>query len=171
MADKYRIYCKTDKKHEYVISNVAPAVCPIDPKHNVVADSVVIVKENVTIGNGDIVSLPLADYKKLKHDEVDLKTQSLIAGGFAYDGSTFSLSVHAQANWNVLKDNKAEFAFPKLISTIDNNDYSLDQANVTAFWTAGKDLIEGHLDSGRALKKLIFDAMDQDAVDAVNDNR
>lgn len=113
----------------------------------------------------------LAYKKQERYDEIDYKTGTLIAPGFAYDSYTFSASLAAQSNWNVLKDEEPEFTWPVEVSTIDNNSYDLQQANLDGFWTAGRDAVKGNLDSGRALKKSIFDAIDEAGVDAVVDTR
>ena len=114
---------------------------------------------------------PLAAYKQNRYNEIDLKTGALIIAGFTYDSKTFSLSINAQTNWNTLKDQESEFTWPVDVTTIDNDTYSLVQANLGAFWTAGKDAVKGHLDSGRTLKKSVFDAADKVAIDAVVDTR
>ena len=117
------------------------------------------------------VAVNLSEYKQVKYEAIDLKTGSLIIVGFVYDSKTFSLSANAQSNWNVLKDEEPEFTWPVEISTIDNDTYSLTAANLDAFWNAGKDAIKDHLDSGRAYKKSVYDAVDKAAVDAVVDTR
>jgi len=115
------------------------------------------------------ISLSLLKTRKIV--AIDSNTRSLIAAGFTYDSQTFSLSTNAQANWNNLHNQESEFTWPLDVSTIDHDEYSLIQANLHAFWTAAKDALNGHLDSGRALKKSIFDAADEAAVDAVVDTR
>ena len=124
---------------------------------------------NSAVQNHDPCTLD--EYKNVRYPSIDKKTGQLIALGFTYDGNTFSLSINAQANWNALKDQQGEFIWPVDITTIDNNTYSLAVSNIDAFWTAAKDTLKGHLDSGRALKKSIFDATTKAEVDAVVDNR
>jgi len=112
------------------------------------------------------------DYKKQeRYKEIDLRTTQLISVGFTYDSNTFSLSTNAQTNWNNLKNNKVDFIWPVEVSTIDNNVYSLALADIGTFWENEKDAVNGHLDSGRSLKKSIFDAVDETAIDAVVDTR
>lgn len=169
--NKYKIYCETDNKWEEVISSNVPVSCPVNGSHSVRADSIYVLEEDVKVNDGSLKELTLDDYKELRYNEIDLKTQELISAGFTYDTGAFSLSAHAQLNWSEIHSNQSEFTFPLGISTIDNNEYLLAAANVDAFWTAGKDAVKGHLDSGRSLKKQVFDAVDETAVDAVVDNR
>ena len=115
--------------------------------------------------------LTLLEYKKVRYDEIDLRTRQLVSVGFGFDGQVFSLSPPAQLNWTNVKSSKADFTYPLMISTLNNNEYSLSNANVEGFWTAGKDTLKGHLDTGRILKKSIFDAVDKAAVDVVEDDR
>lgn len=122
------------------------------------------------LANHEVVNL--AEYKQNRYNQIDAKTRDLIAGGFTYDSQQFSLSTPAQANWTTIKGNKLDFSFPLKISTLDNNEYTLnDNGDVESFWTAGKDEIKAHLDSGRTLKKSVFDAVDKAAVDLIIDNR
>ena len=168
---KYRLICTTDSKYEYVIASNDPTVCPTNATHAIDTSSIVIVEEDMLINDGTSKELTLADYKQLRYNEIDGKTLALIAAGFVYDSQTFSLSLSAQTNWNTLKDSKPDFTWPVEISTIDSNSYDLATGDLQAFWTAGRDEIKGHLDSGRALKKSVFDAANEAAVDAVVDAR
>lgn len=169
--EKYRLHCITDNIDECVIASTVPTQCPTNAAHTIDSTSIVIIDSNVLINNGTAKDLILADYEQLRYNEIDSKTETLIAAGFTYDSQTFSLSVHAQANWNTLKDSETDFTWPVEISTKDNNVYDLTQANLSTFWIAGRDAVKGHLDSGRALKKSVFDAVDEVAVDAVVDTR
>jgi hypothetical protein len=119
----------------------------------------------------DTSSLSLEALKEHRYLEVDIRTAELISVGFVFDGQTFSLSANAQRNWDSIKTSKPDYSFPLDITTIDNNTYSLTNANVQAFWVAARDVVKSHLDSGRALKKSIFDAVDIAAVNLVVDNR
>ena len=114
----------------------------------------------------------LDEYKALKNATIDDKTGELIGSGFVHASETFSLSLNAQINWHALKAMKTEFAYPLEVSTKDNKKHSLtDTAAVDSLWSEGKDILKGHLDSGRDLKDQINQAVDKAAVDAVNDTR
>ena len=113
----------------------------------------------------------LANLKEFRYEEIDIKTATLISVGFTFDGETFSLSANAQRNWDSIKTSKADYSFPLDITAKDNNTYVLTNPNVQAFWVAARDAVKAPLDSGRILKKAIFDAIDIAAVNAVIDNR
>lgn len=170
---KYAIFCDTDDKFEYIIADTAPTTCPINGAHTVDIDKVYCVNDNVLVNDGSTVdaAISLADYKQLRYNEIDGKTVALIAAGFVFDSATFSLSSPAQSNWHALKNQTAEFTFPKDITTINNDTYSLAEADVIPLWQAGKGVLDGHITSGRSLKKSVFDAVDKAAVDAVVDAR
>ena len=119
----------------------------------------------------NINDLSLEEFKELKFKEIDMNTGGLISKGFVHDSKTFSLSGNAQANWHTLKNQKAEFTFPKDVTTKNNDTYSLADVDVDTFWESGKLVIEGHLTSGRNLKKAIFDATTKDAIKLIIDNR
>ena len=119
----------------------------------------------------DKTGLSLAELKQVRYGEIDRKTGGLIQSGFTFDSKVFSASPPAQFNWNSIKGNKPEFTFPLEISTLDNDTYNLTDVNVSTFWASGRDHVKGHLDSGRALKKSIKDAVDIAAVNAIVDAR
>lgn len=171
MIDKYRIYCETDQKYEYVISDVLPVACPVNPAHDMRAGSAVII-EAVEKLDGTIVSLPLAEQKILKNQAIDSRTKELIDQGFIYNGIAFSASETAQRNWLAVDQLKDDLVFPFGISTKDDGEYLLaDIAEAHIFTLTGLGSIEPHYASGRALKQLVNAAIDQAALDAIVDNR
>jgi hypothetical protein len=109
--------------------------------------------------------------KNKRYAEIDNKTNTLLGEGVLVDGVVFSLSLAAQTNWNILKNQESEFVWPVAISTMDNDQYILQQANLSSFWSTGKDRVKLLLDEGRSLKKLIHDATTIDAVNLVVDTR
>lgn len=119
----------------------------------------------------DLSGLTLDELKKYRYTIIDRKTGGLISVGFTYDSRTFSLSPNAQMNWSEIHSNQSSFTFPLDISTINNDTYLLAAVDVDAFWSAAKNTVKGHLDSGRDLKKQVFDAVDIPAVNAVIDAR
>lgn len=119
----------------------------------------------------DHEAVTLAEYKKVRYAEIKTKTGALILSGFSFDGNQFSLALPAQVSWTNIKGQKLDFTFPMMLSTLDHNEYSLTEANVDGFWAAAKDAVKEHLDSGRVLKKSIFDAVDKAGVNAVVDSR
>lgn len=168
---KYRIFCETDNRYEEVIASAEPSQCPSVSNHIVDLSTISIIEEDVKVNDGTLKDLTLADYKQLRYNEIDYKTGLLIGAGFTFDSKQFSLSVPAQMNWNALKTNETDFTFPVTITTIDNDEYSLAQVDLNAFWTAGRDKVQSTIDAGRSLKKQIFDAVDEASVDLVIDNR
>jgi len=113
----------------------------------------------------------LTAHKQTRYAEIDDKTVSLISEGFTFDGNVFSLSVHAQTNINTIKNNSSVFTWPLAVTTNDNNVYMLSEANLPGYWGAAMVATKTNLDTGRSLKKLIFDATDRAGIDAVVDTR
>ena len=113
----------------------------------------------------------LEEFKAAQFNAIDYKTSVLIGAGFTFDSKQFSLSPPAQINWQAIKGNKPDFTFPLELTTLDNDTYSLTDANVQNFWNAGKTTLKGHLDAGRALKKTVFDATTIEEVQAIVDAR
>ena len=131
---------------DWLINPDLSALSSVPNKYWKISGSTVVEMTQAEKDQVDLDNLP--DYKQNRYNEIDLKTQSLIAAGFTYDSQTFSSSANAQSNWNTMHSEEAEFTWPLEISTLDSNTYSLTQANIHAFWTACKDSINGHLDSG-----------------------
>lgn len=169
--DKYKVWCNDDSKWECVIASTSPTACPTNPAHTIDLTKSVSTTLDIKVNDGCPKELTLADYKQLRYNEIDWKTEQLILTGFIYDSETFSLSAYAQSNWTALKTSTADFVWPVEITAMNNNVYSLTEANLLAFWTAARDGVKDHLDSGRALKKTIFDATTEVAIDAVIDAR
>ncbi len=115
--------------------------------------------------------LTVAEEKELRYNEIDAKTRELITAGFEFEGNVFSLSGNAQLNWSEVHTNQNQFTFPLAISMKNHDTYDIPQNKVQPFWSAAKDTVKGHLDSGRVLKKSVFDATTKAQVNAVIDNR
>lgn len=113
----------------------------------------------------------LAMTKEEKNAAIDLKTKALICQGFTFDGAVFSLSLKAQINWLGIKTLEALTTWPVTITTIDDNSYSLAQADLDSFMSQALGTKQSHLDSGRALKVQVNAATTVEGVDAVVDNR
>jgi len=116
----------------------------------------------------------LAALKLRRRKEIDAKTDNLIALGFSYDGEVFSAGLESQSNWHWLLSFAQNnwVTFPVSVSRMDDDEYELaNAAAIDSFVQTGFSQIKAHLDSGRVLKKSVFDAADKAAVDAVVDNR
>jgi hypothetical protein len=169
---KYRIKCLTDNKNEDVIANSPPTVCPVNAAHSVDSNGVGCLEKDVKVNDGTLKDLTFADYKQLRYTELDAQTDVLLLSGFTYDTKQFSLSLNAQTNWTGLKTNTSDFTWPVEVSTLtEGENYNLANADVVAFWNAGKDRLQAVLDGGRAKKAAILAAVDEAAVDAIIDDR
>lgn len=114
---------------------------------------------------------PLWLIKENRCIEIDLKTHKMLALGFVYDGTTFSLSEIAQSHWNAIYDHSSNFPWPITIPTLDDGEYVLELVNVEAFWNTAKYTVYGQYEYGRVLKKQIRDAPDKASVAAIVDDR
>lgn len=123
------------------------------------------------IPEAELDGIFLSEAKKGRLSEVDTKTVQLISGGFTFDGNQFSLSQAAQINWVGLKSLKSLMAWPVNITTLNDGEYALAQANLDSFIGTGKFVVQSHLDSGRALKSQILATTTIAELDAVEDNR
>lgn len=103
---------------------------------------------------------------------IDDRTQALIAGGFTFDGATFSLSTAAQLNWTALFSARDVVPYPVQATTADDGKHSFpDPATVARFGVTAIGTVRALLDSGIALKVAVNAASNQAAIDAVVDAR
>ncbi|MHA2254424.1 MAG: hypothetical protein ACXAD7_29055 [Candidatus Kariarchaeaceae archaeon] len=119
--------------------------------------------------------LTLGELKTQRYIDIDSKTSILINAGFTFDSSSFSLSLAAQSNWTNIHSGKDELsasgAFPMDVTTLNNDEYSLDYGDVNSFWMSAVGTVKYYYDSGRSLKKSIFDASGSAQVNVIIDNR
>jgi len=161
-------YPKTD----WIINPDLSAVKDVPKKHwKIAGDVITKMKKPERVALERASQKPQKQLKREKHAAVDVATVSLISEGFFYDGNMFSLSLAAQIRWGNIKSHPEEFSFPVAISTVQSNTYLLEEDNVQAFWAAHIKVLEDHLESGRELNKVIFDATSREEVESINDNR
>jgi len=104
--------------------------------------------------------------------EIDLRTQELILGGFAFNGKLFSLSSNAQMNWTALNSVRDALTYPQAVSTSDDGEYQFaDAIELNAFAMTALGTAGFHYSSGRTLKVSIDAAVDEVAINAIIDTR
>lgn len=115
-------------------------------------------------------------YRTNKLNEIDMKTQMLIAEGFEYKGKIFSLSLAAQANWNAM----LTFAlagglqFPYEISAMyrETDKYDiLDLPDLQAFIQIAFDKVARMIATGRTLKIKANELTTVPKIQKLTDNR
>lgn len=114
--------------------------------------------------------------KSIRNAEIDAKTRYLIGKGFVYDGRVFSLSEQAQMNIVGLKTpvDMSWITFPHKMSTMNDDDPEYELADVSAYYAVyatAVGTIKTHMDSGRALKKLVAACTTVAEVEAIADTR
>jgi len=133
------------------------------------------------VGNGwwikeSFAGLTLEQYRALRFKEVDQRTGELISeGGFTYLGKTFSMSSNAQTNILALDATRDDPAmtYPILYNTKDDLDtYEVpDSANLHGMYLTALGTKKAHTDSGSEIKSLLRAAVDENAIEAIIDNR
>lgn len=101
--------------------------------------------------------------------DINSRTRGLIAEGFDYLGSTFSLSASAQRNLHDIRSNPGA----DVINTIDDADELVlaDAAAATAFCDAAFAHLRSVLSGGTALKAQVRSAANAATIFAVGDDR
>lgn len=117
----------------------------------------------------------LKAYKRQRFDEIDDRTDELIAEGFTYNTKVFSWSVKAQSKLAGLHQvrNDGALVYPYKWNTIDDiGMISIANAvDLHTFYMTGLATYWAHVDSGTALKIQIRSATTKAEVDAVVDTR
>lgn len=108
-----------------------------------------------------------------KYENIDKKTQEIIAQGFTYNSKTFSLSANAQTTYLGMYNARSVLTYPITVNTIDDTDTQdlADETEVTDFYNAGVAAVRAALDGGTALKAQVTNATTEALVEAVVDNR
>lgn len=170
--NKYRVWCNTDNKYEYVIGSDAPTVCPADAAHSIEVDSISVIGNDIKEVCPGCYVPDLSHYKYFKKKAIDGRTRDLIVSGITYNNVVFSSSETAQRNWLALDQFKAYHTYPVAVTAEDDSEHTFaDATEVSTFVLTGMAIINGHYASGRALKISVDAAADEAAVDAVVDNR
>jgi len=156
---------------DWIINPDLSDVSGIDEKYwKIVGDTVVEMNQS----EKDVVDA--ADFviaKATRRNLIDYQSGVLIAGGFTYDSTQFSLSANAQINWTNVHQNRANWSYPLKVSIFAlSGEYSLtNQTTVENFYNTGIQRVKTILDGGRQLKIDINNAADQTELDAVVDDR
>jgi hypothetical protein len=129
-------------------------------------------KNSLIYLTGAIVPQNLSEYKELKNSIIDKRTKELIDQGFVFDSVLFSTSETSQRNWMALDQFRNDLTFPFAVSTKNDGEYMIADANTThSFTLTALGTIEYHYASGRALKQQVNEASSESEVDAIVDNR
>ena len=123
--------------------------------------------------DGLLVTAALASSKRNKFDEIDARTEELIATGYVFAGKVFSLSANAQKYWIGLVVGKDMMTYPLAVNTLDDSStYDIqDAATVVGMYATAMGTVKARLGSGTALKDLVRAATTIAEVDAVVDPR
>ena len=117
----------------------------------------------------------LAPEKARRLAEINDRTDALILLGFEFpaaSGNIFGLTDKDITVWSNLYLAKDLLTFPKIVGTIDFDDYEIaDIAAATAFYGTGLATVETHKGAGQVYRKAVRDATTRAEVDAVVDTR
>jgi hypothetical protein len=110
--------------------------------------------------------------KAVRCEEIDARTQALIASGFTFAGHVFSLSTEAQLNWTALYAARDSLTYPLSVTTDDDEEFSApDAATLAGLCLTALATVKGQVDSGRGLKLAVLAAADASALNAILDAR
>lgn len=114
-----------------------------------------------------------AYYKNKVCDAIDAKTDEIIARGFTFDGSVFSLSIEAQKNyiWFYILFSKGTLPDNTEVTTMGNLAYAISLSKAQAFFDTASYMIATILGSGRDLKVQVMSSNDIAALQAFVDPR
>lgn len=159
-------------KNTFVYHTTNDKVYTYEPKFKsgyiVSVDGGYWVKDNVEVCD-------LAHYKECRFVEIDNRTEEKIKLGFTYANLVFSLSANAQTNILALDNTRNDVAlsYPIGYSTKDDSEHYdvVDAADLHNMYLTALATKKAWVDSGTALKDAVRAAVDEQAVQAIIDNR
>jgi len=116
----------------------------------------------------------LQTYKLQRFEEINNRTGELIEGGYTYSGFSFSLSDRAQTNILALYSTKDDpiLVYPIKFNTDDLNTFdAVNASEIANMYYSALATKKIFLDSGTGLKDQIRNAITQNEIDSINDNR
>jgi hypothetical protein len=105
--------------------------------------------------------------------EIDTRTEGIIAGGFTHSDKQFSLSLESQINWTNAGLNAGALTYPYRVATNLDDDYH-DFVDIAEMQTAYMEALTAKsiaLITGANLKKALNEATTQAELDAIVDTR
>jgi len=131
--------------------------------------------QEVSDGDAQIVAytVDLETHKKIKKNQIDSKTETLVEAGFTHNGTDFKVDTYKQLTAIALMLQRMQAA-PMAGKKFRAKDYGYsfaDNADFDAFFVTGFARIESLINAGSDLKDLVTDAIDSAAVDAIVDDR
>jgi len=125
--------------------------------------------------NNNLNPARLAELKKRRIKDIDLRTDELLANGFVYNSKVFSLGKGSQINILGIEEAKdmVELTYPVKMNTIDDleTEELANAADARAFFLTALGSKRAVLDSGTSLKDSIRAAGTKTAIDGVLDIR
>lgn len=122
-----------------------------------------------------IQGINLSEYKDVRYNEIDDRTEERILLGFGYQGKVFSMSSTAQTNILALDNtrNDPAMSYPVRYSTLDDSDHYdvLDATDLHNMYLTALGTKKAWVDSGTSLKDAVRAAIDENAVSLIIDNR
>jgi hypothetical protein len=116
--------------------------------------------------------IPLSHLKAKRNKEIKERTKEILnETDFTYDSNNFPMTSDSIQKYFAFAIMKEVLVWPVDISTSDNTEYSLEEANLDAFLGTALAIAQSIKNAGRAIRVSITDAVDYDAVDAIIDNR
>jgi len=114
----------------------------------------------------------LQKLKNVKYDEIDFRTDELIAMGIPFDSNLFSTSPDAQRNWIALFSARNDLTYPISVTTLDEKAYIFNDSRIVSlFYLTGISVINYHIATGRALKLQVGECNTKECIDSIVDSR
>lgn len=104
---------------------------------------------------------------------IDARSDGLIASGFPFEGSVFSLSVEAQVRYSTMLMLAAALPYPLTINSLDDRTSVdlLSEQHTQAFCMTAMGYVKGVVDSGSVQKSLVREMTDTAELTVYQDPR
>lgn len=164
---------------EFTVEDIAQNLPQVDSRRSDAPDNVQTKASNMDgyhrwTGYDYVFVWDILKLKIQKNEEINIRTQQIIANGINYDGRQFPLDLPDQSTWHGLFNAVAAgvATYPiKVMDTVDEPYYLADATAFQNMYFIGFGQVGVILESGRVLKAQVNACTTKEEIDAIVDDR
>ena len=164
---------------DFTVAEIAANIPEVDTKRTDAPDTLVGKASDDThyhkwTGSEYELCWVIEELKAIKNQEIDIKTQGIIAEGIEYGGRTFPLELPDQSTWHALFNAVAagQASYPiKVMDKADEPYYFNTALEFQTMYFTGFGMVGAILEGGRALKAQVNACTTKEQIDAIIDER
>lgn len=166
-------------QNEFTVEEIAANIHQVDSRRDDAPDNVQARASGLDYyhrwtGTEYEVVWVLSELKRIKNDEINIRTRELISGGVTYMGRVFPLEIPDQSTWHGIFNAVAAGVATYPIKVMDADDepmYLSDAQSFQQMYFYGFGAVGQILESGRAIKAQVNACTTKAEIDAIVDPR